>query len=168
MYSSQNFIANVNPGDKTLKIKNTVGQLTHIIRDPTCTIRQEGVNIYIKQQSESLTIGLDFVSADDSKAAHLLLRNALIQLGTTQTPQPNQQNEYTYNPLSNSTINVAFSMTIPIIVNICYGLYVNGILIPEQYYSTQLAISGIETVVAWNTNAEYILETTDQITIKYN
>lgn len=165
MFSSQNFLLNITPGDKLLKIRNTSGQLAHIIRDATCTIRQEGVMISIKQQSESQVISLDFITIEDASTAHILLREALKILGT---PQPNQQNEYTYSPVSNSTVNVAFSMTIPIVVNICYGLYVNGILIPELYYSTQIAISGIETVVAWNTNALYILETTDEITIKYN
>lgn len=168
MFSSQNFLLSVNPGDKIIKIRNVSGQLVHIIRDATCTIRQEGVLIYIKQQSESQVISLDFSSVDDCKAAHLLLRQELLKLGSSIAPPFQTQLEYSFNPTSNSTINVSFNITIPIVVSTCYAVYVNGVFISKEFYSTQIAISGIQTIFNWKDNAEYILETTDTIIIKYN
>jgi len=168
MFSSQNFLLSVNPGDKIIKIRNVSGQLAHIIRDPTCTIRQEGVLIYIKQQSESQTISLDFSSSDDCKAAHLLLRQELIKLGSAIAPPVVAQLEYSFNPPSNSTINVSFNITIPIVVTLTHAVYVNGVFVPKEFYTAQIAISGIQTVFNWKDNAEYILETTDKVTIKYN
>ena len=83
IFSSLNFISQPNPGDKALKIKYANGQLAHIVRDSTCTIKQSGVNIFVKQQSESNTITLTFASDDEAKIAHILLRQALIRLGNT-------------------------------------------------------------------------------------
>lgn len=163
MFSSQNFLMPVNTGDKVIKIRNVNGQLAFIVRDPTCTIRQEGVWIYIKQQSESQTISLDFVSADDASTAHLLLREAFIAFGN---PISLAQGEYSFNPASNSTQGVNFNMTLPVHIAVVTALYVNGVFVPNQFYLA--SVSGSNTILTWKSNAEYILETTDLVTIKYN
>lgn len=169
MFSSQNFLLNVTPGDKLLKIRNTSGQLVHIIRDATCTIKQEGVMITIKQQSESQIISLDFVSIEDASTAHLLLREALKILGSLSTP-PNltAPQEYNFNPAITTTIGVTYNVTLPIAATAVHGIYVNGILVEKIYASVTLLVSGLESNFSWNDNTQYILEPTDLVTIKYN
>lgn len=166
MYSSQNFLLPISSGDKTLKILFMNGQLAHIIRDATCTIRQDGINLLIKQQSESQTIVLDFATINESKAAHLLLRNALIQLNNSSNPPVPPRIEYNFNPTGSSSMGVAFNMTVPIIVNQFHDLYVNGLHIAKPYYSFQAFSSYI--ILTWKTNAQYIIDSTDQLTILYN
>lgn len=168
MFSSLNFLLPPNPGDKALKILYSTGKLAHIIRDATCTIRQEGVAIIIKQQSESQAIRLTFASTEESKAAHLALRAALIQLGGgSNAINITPPLEYTFNPVTNSVEGVAYTENIPIVAVSVFGVYVNGVYIPKRFTSVQLATNGIESIFAWNDNAEFTLATTDLITIKY-
>ena len=169
IFSSLNFISQPNPGDKALKIKYANGQLAHIVRDSTCTIKQSGVNIFVKQQSESNTITLTFASDDEAKIAHILLRQALIRLGNTSavigslTPL-----EYIFNPPLNTTLGITASFNIPIIVDTVYAVYVNGAFVNTNYYSLQTNVNGIETVFTWESNALYTLNTTDVVTIIYS
>lgn len=80
MFSTQNFIVPLNNTDKVLKIRNLTGLVAHIIRDPTCTTKQEGVNIVIKQAAESTILVLDFADITEATAAHIILRDNLVQL----------------------------------------------------------------------------------------
>jgi len=77
MFSKLNFIVPLNPTDKVLKIRNINGLVVHMIKDPFCTIKQEGVNIYIKQAAESNTLTLNFATIIEATEAHVLLRDAL-------------------------------------------------------------------------------------------
>lgn len=168
MFSSQNFLLPVTTGDKVIKIRNVNGQLAHIVRDPTCTIRQEGVLLYIKQQSESLTLTLDFASSADAAAAHLLLRSALQQLGASAIP-PNltPPQEYSFNPATTTTLGEQYTVTLPIAATAVHGIYVNGVLVADQFCSVVLLISN-ESSFIWKSTAEYILEPSDLVTIKYH
>lgn len=80
MFSTQNFIVPLNNTDKVLKIRNQTGLVAHIIRDPTCTTKQEGLNIVIKQTAESNIITLDFASIEEATLGHIILRDNLVQL----------------------------------------------------------------------------------------
>jgi len=80
MFSKLNFIVPLNSNDKNLKIRNTNALVVHMIKDPSCTTIQNGVNIFIKQRGESNTLTLNFSSADESEDAHVILRNNLILL----------------------------------------------------------------------------------------
>jgi hypothetical protein len=168
MFSNINFLLPVSPGDKSLRIVYSNGKLAHIIRDASCTIRQDGVNILIKQQSESNTITLNFASVDECKAAHLALREALITMGTSIAPTVPVAQEYNFNPATTTTVGVAYTVNIPIAAVVVHGIYVNGILVPNIYSSVTLLLSGIQSVFTWNSTAEYILEPSDLVTIKYN
>lgn len=92
MFSKLNFIVPVNSNDKNIKIRNTNGLVVHMIKDPTCSVKQEGVNIFVKQQGESNTLTLNFSSSDEAKDAHIILRDNLIllsnNLGITPGPSP--------------------------------------------------------------------------------
>lgn len=77
MFSKLNFIVPLNSNDKTLKIRNTNGLVVHMIKDPTCTVKQNGVNILVKQAAESNVLTLNFASSDEAKDAHIILRDNL-------------------------------------------------------------------------------------------
>lgn len=80
MFSTLNFIVPLNNTDKVLKIRNQTGLVAHIIRDPTCTTKQEGINIIIKQAAESNILILDFSDINEATLAHIILRDNLVQL----------------------------------------------------------------------------------------
>lgn len=88
MYSKINFIVQPNPGDTTLKIRNTNGIITNIIKEPTCTIRPYGKFLKIKQSSDSNLITLDFSSDSEAIDAHILLRTAIQSILSPQPPLP--------------------------------------------------------------------------------
>jgi len=171
MFSSQNFILPVSSGDKVIKIRNVNGQLAHIIRDPTCTIRQEGIILTLKQQSESQVINLDFSTTTEARIAHTMLRTALLVLyDTIKNENSNggavEQTEFIFNPASNSTLGVNFDMVINIVATTIHNFYVNGLYVDSDKYSYTPSVG--TTTIRWKSNAEYILETTDQIVIKYS
>lgn len=79
MFNTQNFIVPVGT-DNVLKLRNTSGMVAHIIRDLTCTIKQEESYIYIKQMAESNTISLEFQTASEAALAHTMLRDAIASM----------------------------------------------------------------------------------------
>jgi hypothetical protein len=92
MFSKLNFIVPLNSNDKTLKIRNTNGLVVHMIKDPSCSIKHEGVNIYVKQSSESNLLTFNFSSTEEAADAHSVLRQNLVilsqNLGYTPGPGP--------------------------------------------------------------------------------
>jgi len=77
MFSKINFIVPLNSNDKTLKIRNIKGLVSHIIKDPTCTVIQSGININIRQAADSVMLTLDFSSIEEANDAHIILRDNL-------------------------------------------------------------------------------------------
>lgn len=94
MFSKLNFIIPLTNADKLLRIRNINGLVVHIIKDPTCTVKQEGVNITIKQQSESNSILLTFSNIEEATDSHIILRDNLkilsnnLGINIVPTPSP--------------------------------------------------------------------------------
>lgn len=82
MFSTVNFIVPLNSGDTTLKLRNSTGKLTNIIREATCTIKRDKKFVYVKQSGESDLITLDFVSDSEAISAANLLRDAIDALAS--------------------------------------------------------------------------------------
>lgn len=145
MYSKINFIVQPNPGDTTLKIRNTAGVITNIIKELTCTIRQYGKFLKIKQSADSNLISLDFSSDNEATEAHSMLRAAIASLMvSTIIPQPNITSTQAYSTdfkyFSPSTATTADGQQVPGISPI------SDIVAGNMYVDVQLG--GISLVVA--------------------
>lgn len=111
LFSKLNFIVPINAGDQTLKIKNIAGVIVYIIKEPTCTIKQNAKFLSIKQSAESTLINLEFSSNTEATEAHSLLRDAVDILLDNQTPSPPMPSyivskDYKYeNPTAATTFN---------------------------------------------------------------
>lgn len=165
MYSKDNFIIPIN-NDITLKLRNTLGKITHIIREPQCTISQNSNSLIIKQKSESNKISLNFNTHIEATQAHNLLRIALKQLEFNIS----SINSATFLTITIDAINTdtGTDTEIPIPTNISqlYNLYVNGVLIFNENYENYELLQ-LPTRLLWKNDAIYQLDTDDIITINY-
>lgn len=163
MFNKNNFIVPVGI-DKALKLRNKFNAIVYIIKDPSCTILINNDTLVIKQNAESNTFYLKFSSNAEALDAHLLLRNELILLNTNLNNNVTVNIQHVeFNPTSNSIINVDKTYNIPILMNVFISFYVNGIKINENWYTYDLSLS----TITWLGIADYILETTDLLTIEY-
>lgn len=167
MFNKYNFIVDLNINDKVLKLRNSNNFIQYLIKDPYCSIIQNNNTLHIKQKSESNTIKLDFNNDIEAHEAHVLLRNALLQLVqniTPVTPIPSEMNILTLSfiPTLTDSINNSVQYFNTNIYKII-GLYVNGVLQNNDQY---LFIENTN-YITWLASAEIILEPTDLVTIIY-
>jgi len=165
MFSKLNFLLPITNSSNSLKIRNANGIIVHVIKDPTCTISLNGNILVIKQNAESTTINLKFASVVEATDAHVILRTQLNQLNTIINANNNNiaPTYYTFLSLNNTVLHVDSNINIPIpFINI-KKLYVNGVYIPNQYYS----VNSLNQLIVWKSTNEYEIDTTDEIMIEY-
>lgn len=161
MYNKNNFIIPIN-NDILLKLRNNQGNITHIIRDPICTISQDKNRLIIKQQSESKKILLDFLTVQETTISHTLLRTTLQQLlSNIQSSNTVVFNTIEFNAIDTTTGNDT-NITIPVNTSQVLQVFVNGVLIEQYNYTITLP-----NILTWLNNANYQLEIDDIITINY-
>ena len=163
MYDKNNFIVPIETST-TLKIRNVNGLISHIIKEPSCTVKQNLQQLLIKQASESNTIVLDFGTSSNAQQAHILLRTGLQQLLANQT-QSNTQTFYSVVITNETTSNIApgTEIILPINTTVLLNFFVNGVLIEPSNYTFLL----LPSRVLWRFNAIYQIESTDIILINY-
>ena len=165
MYDKSNFIIPINIGDTNIKIRNISNNITCIILDPKCTIVQINYELHIKQKYASKSIILKFTSIENTKDAHILLREALDILNTNINPPivvGNNIETLQIIPTLTDGINDGdqyFNVTINKII----GLYINGVLQSTSQYT----FIPDTDYITWLSTADIILETTDIIFLVY-
>lgn len=169
MYNSLNLVVPLLTTDIVLKIRNNTGKITYIIKDPTCTIKIDGNILSCKQQSESSYITLDFVSAEDARLGHVVLRNALIQLSSNLGLVDNKVLTYNFVPSITTVTGIDSVISLPIAAISIDSVFVNEGYVSNisnsQYSFTQGSPGNIN--FTWKGTAMYILEPSDIVTIKY-
>jgi len=165
MFSKENFIVPVEL-NITLKIRNTNNVVQHIIKDPTCTVKQVDVYLYIKQSAEAALIVLNFASKQEAIDAHIILRDALELLKANQNQTNHSSGFNVYNfQAPNTVINVDYTITLSLLVTEILNLYVNGVLVENDDNNYSLLASPPRIV--WKGTAPYVLDTNDRITLNY-
>ena len=160
-YLKDNFIVPIG-SDIVLKIINSTNMVTHIVREPLCTVKAKDNLVYIKQQSESDTITLDFSTNIEAQQAAILLRNVLITLKAN--IQANIINPNTYNSYTIPTItNGQTVFNLPFTPNTILIIFVNGDALAHTEY---ILVNNMLTlnIIGWLLP----IESTDNITLIYN
>jgi hypothetical protein len=166
MFNKVNFIVPIST-DIILKIRNNIGAIVYLIRNPSCTLSITDSSIYIKQNAESETIILKFSNSVEARGAHILLRDALLMLqnniNNSNTPTALNILRVNIFPLITTTIGINHTMIIPVQINDISYITVNGIIIDLDDYSFNINA----LTLTWLGTAPYILEPDDLLTIFY-
>lgn len=165
MFNKLNFLLPITNASTSVKIRNINGIVVHVIKEPTCTISVINNIITIKQSAESTTINLQFASKIEAEDAHILLRTKLNELNTIINVNSGTA-VLLYNvfsPVSNTTLHVDSNISVPYTFISIKKIWVNGIYISSQYYT----VDSLNQLITWLAINDYILDTTDEITIEY-
>lgn len=184
----------IKKGESSIIIKDNKGNITFIIREPSCTIKISRNILILKQTSESKDISIAFSTPAEAIQAHDILRDELgflkifLKVGNNPPPtntklinsdgEGNNSLFYDYTVITTpDIINNSQIIIFPtILMTKSLSLYINGIYIPKKdnenndIYITELELINNQTRFTWYGiiyNSLYPIEDGDIVSIEY-